>query len=285
MESIYHYTDAKTALNEILDGGELRLTPLDSMKDPTEAEQEVQFMHTQLARSSGTFGSDAQLEATGQFIRSSENSRAAYSREAKARYKLACFSTDSRSTPVALNNSYGLGFAGERMWQQYARDHTGICIALNERKVRQRFLAKFEAAVSCKVRYVDGETMRRLRPALSLPESGVLSDQRLRDILKQSVAVRIGHKTDEWQSDSEYRMGCYSEHDGRVYLSIEGCIHDIVVSHACDETVTTRLETLCREKQWGLWRLDWQSGVPCAVPLFSCNSTMETLINRATILS
>lgn len=110
---VYHYTSWENAILNIIPYGFLKFTPLEKTNDP------VEFSNYYGMSLSGNKASvDSSLDAALKMLSYRRN------------IKISCC---CRSGGNAKHDIFDAGYFKTRMWSQYGRDSTGVCIAFNKK--------------------------------------------------------------------------------------------------------------------------------------------------------
>jgi hypothetical protein len=125
---VYHYTSAAVALNFVIKNGILKFGRFKTVNDPRES----------IDWSFGYASLEGPVGDTGNI-----------SREVNAILKgncnLCCFVSDDSSattnqeTRSTMPNMYERGHSRPRMWAQYAKNHSGVCLVFDRQKLHRTF--------------------------------------------------------------------------------------------------------------------------------------------------
>jgi hypothetical protein len=133
----YHYTKWKTASEDIIPTGKLRLSPYARMSDPLEA------MAPMLA--AGVSYSPTDEEAATKLGLAHVETQEELGR-LRSCAKVLSLTVDAAwaANVPEFDRRFGMGWARARMWEQYAEDHTGVCLIFARKPFEQIVLAQLQ---------------------------------------------------------------------------------------------------------------------------------------------
>ena len=119
---LYHYTSKETALEHILSSGKIRLNLFRNLNDPRES-KDWNF----------SVKSPKDTELTNKIFFDIQRDATNY---VKNRCKVLCMvKDDARINPNSIDYMFHRGFSKPRMWAQYGKDHTGVCLIIDREKL------------------------------------------------------------------------------------------------------------------------------------------------------
>ena len=118
--SLYHFTSYENFYKYILPSKELKLNKLINSNDPYE------YMHMKYTQ----FGSKIEKE----FAIQNMNKLLIQIKSFKENSQVCCF-----VTPEIKKSFVRFGYDRLRMWDQYGKKHTGVCLALNKKNLEDSF--------------------------------------------------------------------------------------------------------------------------------------------------
>jgi Protein of unknown function (DUF2971) len=259
--TLCHYTTADAAFGHIIPSGELRLSPYARMRDPLE-NRELRFAF----RDSGDDPGD---EALGALVTDAI-------RQLRNRTLLLSFTIDARQGYSDDDLPFMRAWARARMWEQYASNHTGVCIAFDRESVLSHVIAHLKeispAVESSRVHYSPGGF--RDTPAATV------SLNHFREGLEENIAMfvfsRAGDlfraKTLDWQSEHEYRVSIVTDttaDDGYLYTPFGGAasVRAVVLGERFPEWQVPAAKWGCDQLGVQLLRLQWRAGAPWPLPV------------------
>jgi hypothetical protein len=255
---LYHYTRAEVALEAILPNRTLRLSPYSSMRDPLEYRELPLMM-----RYSGTSSPRLPLRRAQEIIS-----------DLRAQMRILSMTMDAEGYTDEQIHAFGRGYARPRMWEQYAENHTGVCLAFSSSCLTGAFVNEMEREGAYNigpVRYTEG--------------GFVVSDARLLDgdQLREETAVEaltkhiVRHNRDfwflkllDWETEYEYRFVLFNPtvpSDQPIDIPFGPCLKGIVLGERFDNDDLDRIRELSAELDVPLVRLDWRGGRPSTLEI------------------
>ena len=125
---------------------------------------------------------------------------------------------------------FGDGFARARMWAQYAQNHSGVCLAFDQRALRDaarksaaaRGLELYEAPITYR-------TEGGLERPVALPYSRASDD--MPGLIADIFPVVVGHlyfsKAWDWSTETEYRFLMHGDVNEHEYIDVRGALTGI----------------------------------------------------------
>ena len=145
-ELLFHYTRARTAFELILPNNTIRLNTYQAMRDPLDAQHWPDPT---------AFWVDQKIEDQDQ----RELGRIGVVVAAKSAARLLCLTADADDYEDDVE-PFGRGYARASMWQFYADDHRGVCLAFD----RERLLARLRHELADSYVCVSRSSSRACRP-------------------------------------------------------------------------------------------------------------------------
>jgi hypothetical protein len=248
---LYHYTHLRTALEFIFPEWQLRMTPFSLMRDPRES------------RNWGFEGSISDIfdarEQTMRFARLAEMVK-----ELKDRTKVLALTQDDPTERDAESAVFGRGFAHPRLWEHYADDHRGVCLAFDRKTLTDILVGSFSAGAlhHGRVNYVDREIAVDARRFLmenihGLPDADVINEHlgMYRDEL-------FFTKLRDWETEAEYRFVLHTDHVEHVHASIRNSVRAVILGDAVSPSYVPALAAQCDPVTVPIWRMRWQEARP-----------------------
>jgi hypothetical protein len=262
VDTLCNYTTADAALDHIIPSGRLRMSPYARMRDPLE-NRELGFTGGSLPLD-GKFEEDVLADVMD--LTDAVESRV---RRIRDRMLLLSFTTEARQGYALQDEPFMRAWARARMWEQYACNHEGVCIAFDRERTLGHLYAELQALGSPTQDDVV-YTPRGFRgtDAASLPL------ERFRDDKSSLAGWVVEHERDlfftktlDWQTEHEYRMTIFTDRtsdDGYLYVPFGGpeSVRAVILGEHFPQSEVSRAEALCREANIELLMVVWQRGAP-----------------------
>ena len=191
-----HYTTAEAAFAKILPSGRLRMNPYRRMRDPLE-NKELIF------NSVGGWGNSAEI--------SFGDLQGAIRRVRDAMRILSFTQGQERTSTDHLDAAlFRCSWARPRMWEQYAENHSGVCLVFD----RARLVEAIRYELARVGSYWDREVVYNLGGFATSDAAAIDYDPTQGLSIEEAVAVHAVTyaqeffflKTEDWASEREYRF-------------------------------------------------------------------------------
>lgn len=253
---LYHYTRLSRALEDILPGGTLRMSPFAEMRDPRENKL-LEIMGIPAEYVSEDWDLRGEL---AQFARID-----VLARKVKDRVKILCLVRDDPNFLDFETEVFGRGFAHPRLWEQYAENHSGVCLCLDREILIQ------EATHSVRhhgdlepgeMGYVDDELAPEARELLMRDALGRADAEVLAGHLKKYARELFFTKLTDWASEMEYRLVLPTDHEQPVFVPIRNALRAIVLGERVSDVYLPAVRKACEEKPVPIYKVRWTYGRP-----------------------
>lgn len=254
-----HYTSAETAFSHILPTRMLQMNSYQRMRDPLENKE----LHRLLRFVDGIEPDGLTLGEAQELVG-----------EIRGQMRILCLTMDAKGYEDEQIQAFGRAYARARMWEQYADEHRGVCLAFSADCMANTFfneLKRFGAAACNPVRYTPGGFA--VSPA-RLIDAGRLTAGDPAALLTKHITSHHEDlwslKLSDWDSEYEYRFVVFVPtaplHEP-IHVPFADCLRAIVLGERFDPALLPRARELASELRVGLCRLEWDSGRPsiCAV--------------------
>lgn len=246
-DTIFHYTDMRTAMEHILYEKQLRFSKSTKTNDPREYKPSnfSTFFHDRAG------GADHSLSDT-KTMAVEVNDK--LEKIMKSDYKLACFCSNDKShddendfLPIRQTKQYG--YDRMRMWSQYADKFRGIAIAFSAAALENRLrevLGQDALIVSDHVEYTDN--LKDL--AISILDGNELLndlDMYANDHVKKNIRNIFFAKHIDYNGENEYRSVVHDPDHKFEYLDITGCIKAVILGDRFPLVYEESIDILCTE--------------------------------------
>lgn len=225
---LYHYTSSEKALDYIFKSKLLRFGEYTKTNDP----KETKTWQFDLGSTENRDFSKHRMEELSSWL----------TRELKGRARLICLSMDKEPiTGIHLDDIFNRGYCKPRMWAQYAKNHTGLCLVFDRKRLTK--LIHKQVGSSCRlysgpVKYVDRGIARDLwRDTQYTINIDILEDEG-RAIyaarhLESYWEKLYFEKMTDWKDECEWRFVAFANSDSDLYVAYTGALDGIVFG---DET-------------------------------------------------
>jgi len=262
---VCHYTSKETAMEYILEGGKIRLGKLGLTNDPRESKRWI----VPNLLWSVDFAKDFEKEiAESNLMIENEVNRIL-----KEEWRVLC--TVCHNYPYS--NSYEgkkeydhheYGFSHSRMWAQYARNHSGVCLLFDGTKLDNNIRQYFELLKTSHpifhgfVRY-DYEKSTGLTPThLDMEFQYERLIERIRKTLLKHYESNFLYKSNEWKTEHEYRWLVHCPDPSDILIPIQNAIKGVIVGADFPKVYEMSLKDLCEKLSIPAGRISWENGSP-----------------------
>jgi hypothetical protein len=253
---IYHYTSARTALDYILKKRSLRFGSYINTNDPKETKTWQFDIGTNEKRDLGKYN----MTELSEWL----------SKELKQKAKLACFSTDTKPlTGDHIADIFKRGYCKPRMWAQYAKKHTGVCLVFDRQKLSELIDAQLGALhliLSGPVKYRDRGIVRNLNEQQYMINIDVLEsvgpEAYVRSHLLTNQQVLFFEKMNDWKDESEFRWVVFTETKAALYLDYKDSLVGIMFGENTEELIIQHIMDLTEARGLRYMGLKWKNCSP-----------------------
>lgn len=265
VDTLCHYTSAEGALDHIIPEGKLRMSAYARMRDPLE-NRELTF--------AGSLPLDGNPEELVLEELTDLMDDATFRlRRIRNRMLLVSFTVDARVGYSEDDEPFMRAWARARMWEEYASNHAGVCIAFDREKALGHVRAQLHALGSPTLGDVV-YTPRGFRGT----EAATLRLARFREDESSLAAWVVEHEADlfftktlDWQTEHEYRVTVFpldTSDDGYVYVPFGGAesVRAVILGEHFPQSQVPRAESVCQQAGVELLIAIWASGAPRLVP-------------------
>jgi hypothetical protein len=167
---------------------------------------------------------------------------------------------------------YGDGFARARMWAQYAGNHSGVCLAFDQARLRtaaratahHRSLRLYESPIGYR-------SEGGLERPIQLPQTKAEADLTgLRDDLFPVIVPHLYFsKAWDWSTETEYRFLLHGGAAEFEYIDVRSALTGIFCGPRFPEARWKDVFTRCPEltKAGRVFKLWWRNGVASTIPM------------------
>jgi hypothetical protein len=236
----------------------LRLGPLEDMNDPAEAD----YMGF-----SGR-GGDPDVD----FLHLLAEAREVF----HAGHKLACFTQDVPGTeeahnwPLAHGQAIAFrGYARDRMWAQYAENHSGICLFFDRSRLEEAFQRQLSGVGALHTGgVVYSDDLDFASRELDLAELSRMGRQAYLEAHRDKYVRELYfRKRTDWSTEYEYRLLLLARQPSDVYqyISIKGALTAVCLGHRFPKAYHPCIMALCERENIPAHQIVYLRG-PIIVP-------------------
>ena len=250
---LYHYTSAETAAGYVFRDRSLKLGSFLCMNDPKE-NKDFRFW-TAAARHDRLLDSGV------------EGLPSKFSRALKAMTRVACFCTDSRPlTGETLRDISSRGFAKPRMWAEYGKKHTGVCLVFDSKRLAEQIMAGApgcEAVCGGKVNYTNrlfGNSMEDRHYCIDVEHLDRVGFDSAVGLHARQFRHRLFfEKMTDWRDEQEFRWVVLSRAEGDLHIDYSDSLVGVMIGER-----TSDVETILRLLPLNVEviKLGWINGCP-----------------------
>ncbi len=185
----------------------------------------------------------------------------------KDELKICCFSTDNPTDydPCRLLHK---GFTRVRMWVQYAKSHTGVCLIFD----RNNLKSKLESIVNSEkesIVYGDHVVYDNKLSVLESKHDYVENRENFEkpfyDFFKDNADGYIFNKLADFRDEQEFRYAIHNNSLGKqesVFINIYECLSGIIVGEKFDHNYMPILQQYQKTNDVGVFQIYWNNGRP-----------------------
>jgi hypothetical protein len=261
---VFHYTTNCKAL-KILIGKQLRLGQLEFTNDPKESKLWVGSLAILGVVDQNTGKAIGEVQREINRIKSKE-------------WKVLCVSKNHPeidNIPLADREikklslpAFMSGDCLPRMWASYASEnnkHTGVCLKLRGDKLDQRIMEKFRNGYKVfrgNIEYDDEKFFNRPKWMIEISQNEKERSQKLREHLIKHYEYYFLLKSQDWQTENEFRWLIHNEEDQPEYISIDKIIEAVILGADISKDDEGCIRKLCQGLSIEVIRMGWVNGIP-----------------------
>jgi len=248
---LFHFTEASTAIEKILHYGTLRFSSIRKTGDPIEYKD-----LTVSVDYSNCNSKDEDTVTVEKVFRLNEIRR---------HTKVCCFSIDYDVSPKICDYPliFNRGFCRSRMWSQYGKNHSGICLIFKrERLIDIIINSNHIIPLSSKIEYDNKNDDIYCSTSLQYNQIKELSSEGL--FIKNSKHY-IFTKLEDYKDEHEYRIALVIEdidEDDAFYIEYKDAIAGIILGEKFNNVYLVKVKKITKEKNIMLYKMNWYNGKP-----------------------
>jgi Protein of unknown function (DUF2971) len=256
-ELLCHYTRADTALDHLLPSRRLRMNSFRRMRDPLENKE----LHKMLRFADAAEPDGFSLEEAQKLVG-----------DLRGQMRILSMTTDAAGYEDTEIRAFGRAYARPRMWEQYAEDHRGVCLAFSKNCMIGPFYERskcFGVASCSPVRYTRG--------GFAVSPARLIDPKRITELGAETSLTKhvLEHHEDlwflklsDWDSEYEYRFLVFAPtvaRDEPIDVPFGDCLKAVILGEHFDPARLSQARQLATELGVRLCSLEWGSGRPSVV--------------------
>lgn len=288
---IYHYTKASTAIDCIFYTNQLRFSKARKSIDPIESKKArrgtIYFEDTESLLNDNSTDADE----LHNFVNDLED-----------KFNLICFCQNNMGEDFANKNYISsfeghqelFGFTKLRMWDQYADNFAGVCIAFSKQKLLSLNQTNLEL-IEGNVKYLSFQD-------LGINKLGDIQGDHLRNVGKEKYREQLESiikqsfffKHIDYSGESEYRVGTFYDESKcaleilqdemvreNMMLNISGCVEAIFVSSYANKKQKDELLRYANELKVKIVEMKWEHNSFKASDYLESTKFLEDLMKNS----
>lgn len=229
-DTVFHYTKVLTAIDYILKDNCLKFSKRNIANDPIESSSQDCYVH------GNYFGSDEDYELMHENNRKDAYLLANEINKKAKQYGQLSFCQNSKVDfdflnyigDNFLNYEEMYGFTKPRMWEQYADQYQGVCLAFSKSKITE---LNCDTSLLCgTVKYFKYKKLRLKDLSVNLNVHDNIGSKDYKQLLKKKLRQYLFWKHKDYKGESEYKLCANEKLHSYPYLDVHDCIQAIIVS-------------------------------------------------------
>lgn len=255
---VYHYTSTETALQYILNNRQLRLSPRILSADPTE--NRIPLIKPWLTGQSYAENKLIKRETTFEF---DELKRIVNEEVGEIRQVCFCMNDNDNYKEEDLKQLEYFGCMKPRMWEQYANNYNGVCLAFSLKELKENMDEKLK---SISMNYVGYKELSKNRLEVNLKELKNIGYNKYEELLLSKLKKSIGDKHSDYIGENEYRIYGSSKED-YLYINFDDksftkALKAVIISDNNSPYYVTELKRFAKKYSAADIQIQWQSTMP-----------------------
>lgn len=251
---LYHYTTIDTALNYILKSNTLKVSRMTNTNDPKESKSWLFEIGSNENADLDKYNMWELSEKVDSLIKSSTF--------------LLCFSKDLILSGDHIKDLPKRGYGHSRMWAQYAKNHTGVCLVFDNDQLSNAFHDSFKnfSYYAQNINYIDRFIGERddssyiinvdYLEKMGLEEYAFVHAEAFKNRL-------FFEKLEDWKNENEYRWILFGEEGmDEPLFSFNRALKGIVFGASCNENDIQSVVNLTHEMSLDYLQLKWRNCSP-----------------------
>ncbi len=229
-DTVFHYTKVITAINYILKNSSLKFSKRNEANDPIESSLQDCYVHSEYIGSDEDYElmcknnrNDAHLLATKINKKAKQYGQISFCRNSNDNFNFLNYVGDNFK-----NHEEMYGFTKPRMWEQYADQYKGVCLAFSKPKITE--LNRDRNLLSGNVKYYKYKKLRLKNLSVSLNVHDNIGTIDYNKLLRKRLTQYLFWKHKDYEGESEYKLCANERFPSYPYLDVHDCLQAIIVS-------------------------------------------------------
>lgn len=258
---VYHYTRSQILIEKILPSLTLQMGLFENLNDPRESRTWPFKFYSRSPAGNSLFTPSLFAEATNNITQKT--------------IVLCCSKDDPAIDEGVDNRAIRSGYGHPRMWAQYAEQHRGVCVVLDQELLHARIASHFnpENLFSGTLQYLN-----TVQGPVSSDPVGPYDLFYLEDYVRDGMAgVMENHirrfnrelfftKHQDWRDESEYRWIARVTKSAPTLIDIRDSLNAVILGHDCPGDVAAKVVDLCKITRTPVYQLHWQGWMMSILP-------------------
>ena len=233
-DTVFHYTKVKTAIDSILKDNTLKFSERAKAKDPTESISADCYVHSDLIGNEENYELMCAKNRDKAFLlvdkirkEAKKYGQISFCRNANVDFDFLNYGGDT-----FLNYEEKYGFTKPRMWEQYAEEYKGVCLAFSKTKINE-----INSGPNIKHDNVTYHKYKKLLLkdlSVNMNVHDHIGGSEYDIILQERMKQYLFWKHKDYEGESEYKICAKDSYTSYPYLYIQECLQGIIVSHQAE---------------------------------------------------
>lgn len=253
----FHYTTREAAFGGIMAEGRLRLSTYGRMRDPLE-NQRWRF----------TFAGNGPRPEDDAVLLEQLDEYKVFEEKLNAGVRdlshLLSLTVDVEPDPEGEQEPFCRGWARARMWEQYAEQHRGICLAFDKERLEENLMASVPGLVvySRKVIYNGRGLLKPIIDRQAIDRPGFAADY-----INQNNGSLFFTKARDWETEHEYRFVVLARDEAPISVAYGDSLVAVIAGDQMPRWEIPALLAKCQEAGVAARQMKWANWKPGVVPI------------------
>jgi hypothetical protein len=253
----FHYTTREAAFGGIMAEHKLKLATYGRMRDPLE-NQPWRF----------TFAGYGPRPADEQAMAERLNGYTLFEDElnvgVRDRSHLLSLTVDVEPDPEGEQEPFCRGWARARMWEQYAENHRGVCLAFDKEKLTESLMASVSGLVvyAQEVIYDGRGLMKPIIDHQAMAEPGYAGEY-----INTNSGPLFFTKARDWETEHEYRFVVVAHDEAPIAIDYGDALVAVIAGDQVPRWEIPAMRAKCEEAAVAARQMKWSNWRPGLVPI------------------